>query len=78
MPEFKEMTVSTENGIKKAKNPILIKHLFEIVLFSNKYTIRNKSNILEGFRKIKALFSVSYYLHLTFSIRNFGSLVYHN
>lgn len=30
MPEFKEMTVSTENGIKKAKNPILIKHLFEM------------------------------------------------
>lgn len=30
MPEFKEMTVRTENGIRKAKNPILIKHLFEM------------------------------------------------
>lgn len=30
MPEFKEMAVKTENGIKKAENPILIKHLFEM------------------------------------------------
>ena len=30
MPEFREMTVKTDDGIKKAKNPILIKHLFEM------------------------------------------------
>ena len=30
MPEFKEMTVRTDDGIKKAENPILIKHLFEM------------------------------------------------
>ena len=30
MPEFKEMTVMTEEGIKKAEKPILIKHLFEM------------------------------------------------
>ena len=30
LPEFKEMSVITEDGIKKAKNPILIKHLFEM------------------------------------------------
>jgi len=30
LPEFAEMTVQTENGIVKAKNPILIKHLFEM------------------------------------------------
>ena len=30
MPEFGEMTVQTDKGIKKAKNPILIKHLFEM------------------------------------------------
>ncbi|MBE6701571.1 MAG: beta-lactamase family protein [Ruminococcaceae bacterium] len=30
LPEFKEMTVKTEDGIKKADNPILIKHLFEM------------------------------------------------
>ncbi len=30
MPEFAEMTVKTEEGIKKAENPILIKHLFEM------------------------------------------------
>ncbi len=30
MPEFLNMTVQTENGIQKAKNPILIKHLFEM------------------------------------------------
>ena len=30
MPEFKEMTVQTDDGIKKAENPILIKHLFEM------------------------------------------------
>lgn len=30
MPEFKEMTVKTDDGIKKAENPILIKHLFEM------------------------------------------------
>lgn len=30
MPEFSQMTVQTENGIVPAKNPILIKHLFEM------------------------------------------------
>lgn len=30
MPEFAEMTVKTENGVKKAENEILIKHLFEM------------------------------------------------
>ena len=30
MPEFGDMTVRTENGVKKAENPILIKHLFEM------------------------------------------------
>ena len=30
MPEFKDMTVRTDEGIKKAENPILIKHLFEM------------------------------------------------
>lgn len=30
MPEFAEMYVRTENGTKKAENPILIKHLFEM------------------------------------------------
>ena len=30
MPEFGCMTVKTENGIKKAEKPILIKHLFEM------------------------------------------------
>ncbi|MBE6750067.1 MAG: beta-lactamase family protein [Ruminococcaceae bacterium] len=30
MPEFSEMYVKTENGLKKAENPILIKHLFEM------------------------------------------------
>jgi len=30
MPEFGEMTVRTENGIKRAENPILIRHLFEM------------------------------------------------
>ena len=30
MSEFKDMTVMTEDGIKKAENPILIKHLFEM------------------------------------------------
>ncbi|MBR3934163.1 MAG: beta-lactamase family protein [Clostridia bacterium] len=30
MPEFDEMTVRTEFGIKKAEKPILIKHLFEM------------------------------------------------
>ncbi len=30
MPEFEDMFVQTENGIKKAENPILIKHLFEM------------------------------------------------
>jgi len=30
MPEFKEMMVKTENGIKKAENPILIKNLFDM------------------------------------------------
>lgn len=28
MPEFEEMTVKTDTGVKKAENPILIKHLF--------------------------------------------------
>ena len=30
MPEFKEMMVETEDGVKKAENSILIKHLFEM------------------------------------------------
>ena len=30
MPEFEDMTVQTDFGIKKAKNPILIEHLFEM------------------------------------------------
>lgn len=30
MPEFQNMTVRTENGLKKAKKPILIRHLFEM------------------------------------------------
>ena len=30
MPEFKEMTVQTEDGVKAAEKPILIKHLFEM------------------------------------------------
>lgn len=30
MPEFAEITVLTESGVKKAENPILIKHLFEM------------------------------------------------
>ena len=30
LPEFREMTVSTTEGLKKAENPILIKHLFEM------------------------------------------------
>ena len=30
MPEFTEMMVRTEQGVKKAENPILIKHLFEM------------------------------------------------
>ena len=30
MPEFAEMTVRTEEGMKKAEKPILIKHLFEM------------------------------------------------
>ena len=30
MPEFAEMTVKTESGIKKAEKPIQIKHLFEM------------------------------------------------
>lgn len=30
IPEFAEMTVRTEDGIQKAKNPILIRHLFEM------------------------------------------------
>lgn len=30
MSEFEEMYVKTEDGIKKAENPILIKHLFEM------------------------------------------------
>ena len=28
MPEFENMTVKTDEGIKKAENPILIEHLF--------------------------------------------------
>ncbi len=35
MPAFREMTVKTENGIKKAKNPIKIKHLFEMTAGMN-------------------------------------------
>ena len=30
LPEFSEMTVKTENGVRKAEHPILIKHLFEM------------------------------------------------
>lgn len=30
MPEFTDMNVKTEDGVKKAENPILIKHLFEM------------------------------------------------
>lgn len=30
MPEFYEMNVKTDNGIRKAEKPILIKHLFEM------------------------------------------------
>ena len=30
LPAFREMTVKTENGIQKAKNPIRIRHLFEM------------------------------------------------
>lgn len=30
MPEFSEMTVQTENGIRKANRPILIRNLFEM------------------------------------------------
>ena len=30
MSEFEEMTVKTEDGIKKCEKPILIKHLFEM------------------------------------------------
>ena len=30
MPEFKEMMVLTSDGIRPAKNPILVKHLFEM------------------------------------------------
>ena len=30
MPEFAEMTVQTSQGIKRAENPILIRHLFEM------------------------------------------------
>ena len=30
MPEFKNMTVKTDDGVKKAENSILIKHLFEM------------------------------------------------
>jgi len=30
MPEFAEMTVKTEEGIRKAEKPILIRHLFEM------------------------------------------------
>ena len=30
IPEFAEMTVRTPEGIKKAENPILIRHLFEM------------------------------------------------
>ena len=30
MPEFKDMTVKAKDGIKKAENPILVRHLFEM------------------------------------------------
>ena len=30
MPEFSEMTVKTETGIRKAEKPILVRHLFEM------------------------------------------------
>ena len=32
MPEFNEMSVRVEGGIKKAERPILIKHLFEMTV----------------------------------------------
>ena len=42
MPEFLNMNVKTESGIKKAKNPILIRHLFEMTAgFS--YDVASKS-----------------------------------
>ena len=42
MPEFSEMCLKTEFGIKKAENPILIKHLFEMTAgFS--YNVASKS-----------------------------------
>ena len=30
MPEFAEMTVRTEDGVRKAEKPILVRHLFEM------------------------------------------------
>ncbi len=42
MPEFTEMTVKTENGIKPAEKPILIKHLFEMTAGFN-YNINSPS-----------------------------------
>ena len=49
MPEFEEMTVKTEDGIKKAQNPILVKHLFEMTAgFSyNCYSIQLRKAIDE-------------------------------
>lgn len=42
MPEFKEMTVRCEGGVKKAEKPILIKHLFEMTAgFSYNTTSEN-------------------------------------
>lgn len=39
MPEFREMTVKTDAGIRKAEKPILIRHLFEMTAgFSYNYT----------------------------------------
>jgi len=45
MPEFAEMTVKTEDGIKKAEKPILIQHLFEMTAgFS--YAVRSPNLML--------------------------------
>ena len=48
MPEFEEMTVKTEDGIKKAENPILVKHLFEMTAGFN-YGIQSVPRCTCGF-----------------------------
>lgn len=48
MPEFKEMTVQTEDGLKKAENPILIKNLFEMTAgFSYKLKTESMQKCIE-------------------------------